>query len=292
MGSISVRRLTNKIFPVMENIKRDVLIFYRNSFVVCFLIGVFTPLELQAKANQPQPFYATYQVSAKGIPFKSVAHQTLKQGNNGDFHLEMKISNLFKKLQENSVFTAPVSQNSCDFTSKSYRHVRKGIGKNKKYNIHFDWAAADKNKPSGKATYEYKKGKSEVSIAQGVVDRLTEQLAIQCMVAKGETQFSIQILDKDKVKEHKFEVVGKETIETKNAAFETVKVARVRENSSRKTTFWLATKYNHTLVKMVQEKDGGDRFQLDLKTLEGDGWKLEDPDDVVEDNQWDGTEEP
>lgn len=244
------------------------------------------PNAAQAKPKSLKPFHATYRVYAKGVPFKSIAHHKLTQADDGRMKLEMKISSFFSKLEERAIFQ-PLED--CQFLAHEYRHVRKGLGKNKNYTIKFDWQELE-------ATFKQrKKDKQVYEISEGLIDRMTEQLAVQCLAAKGLEEFTIVIADKNRVKEHKFKVVGKETIETSNAAFETIKLSRVRENSSRTTTFWLATEHQYALVKMVQEKDGGDKFQLVLKTMEGDGWQAnsqKESDKEPDDNQWDGTEEP
>lgn len=234
----------------------------------------------------PRPFHATYKVFAKGVPFKATAHHKLTQNKDGQMKLEMKISSFFSKLEERAKFQA---LGNCQFQSDEYKHKRKGLGKNKDYVIQFDWKAAT-------ASYtKRRKDPQEFPIEAGLMDRLTQQLAVQCLAAQGREEFTIKIADKNRIKEHKFKVVGKETIETSNAAFETIKVSKVRDNSSRKTTFWLATEHDYALVKMVQEKDSGDRFELVLKTMDGENLNLNGQSKTnqeMDDNQWDGTEEP
>lgn len=207
-----------------------------------------------------EPYSLTYEVSASNVPFKSEAHQILKVLDSGEFHLSMSAKAMFTKVEEEARF---LWQQPCQAIPKHYAYTRKGIGRNKNKSVEFDWKkrhAAFKNRNSS--------GKHPIS--EGITDKLSEQLAIQCNIAAGKKAFTIDIFDDDSIRSHQFEVVGEELLD--NPFFgeiNTLKVMRVRENNDKRvTSFWIAPSLNYRLVRFLQQKESGDHYQLQLKAVE------------------------
>lgn len=73
--------------------------------------------------------------------------------------------------------------------------------------------------------------------------------------------------DKSSVKTYLFEYSGRETIKTPMGDIDTLKVSRVRENSSRKTHFWLSVEHNYIPFRVKQENDGEEVATLELTKL-------------------------
>ena len=75
------------------------------------------------------------------------------------------------------------------------------------------------------------------------------------------------VYDKNSVKTYLFEYSGRETIKTPIGDIDTLKVSRVRENSSRKTHFWLSVEHNYIPFRVKQENDGEEVATLELSKL-------------------------
>ena len=75
------------------------------------------------------------------------------------------------------------------------------------------------------------------------------------------------VYDKSSVKAYTFEHSGREIIQTSMGPIDTVKVSRVRKNSSRKTHFWLSVKHNFIPFRVEQEKEGKEVATLELDKL-------------------------
>ncbi|WP_190278391.1 DUF3108 domain-containing protein [Colwellia hornerae] len=75
------------------------------------------------------------------------------------------------------------------------------------------------------------------------------------------------VYDDNSVKSYIFEYSGIEKIKTPMGLVDTVKVSRVKTNSSRKTHFWLSVEHNFIPFRVEQEKEGKEVATLELKKL-------------------------
>ena len=81
------------------------------------------------------------------------------------------------------------------------------------------------------------------------------------------------VMEENHLKRYEFTVRGKQDTETLIGKFKTVKLDRVKDNTDRKTTFWLALEYDFLLVKFKQSEPG-DTFELLLKQAEINGSQI------------------
>ena len=77
-----------------------------------------------------------------------------------------------------------------------------------------------------------------------------------------------QVYDDAKIKDYLFVNQGTEVINSNVGELECVKVTRVRQNSTRKTTLWFSKKYNFVPVKVLQQKDGDEVATMILDSIE------------------------
>ncbi len=66
------------------------------------------------------------------------------------------------------------------------------------------------------------------------------------------------------MKEYVFEMADEESIDTALGTIDTIRLERKNEDSSKRTTLWLAPSLEYMLIRFVQEDDG-DSFSLALK---------------------------
>ena len=108
--------------------------------------------------------------------------------------------------------------------------------------------------------------KWEMDIPAGTLDKLVSQLGMMYALVRGETDITFNIADGGKLKEYRFKVIGKETLELPAGTFETVKVTRLREDKKRETFIWCAPELHFLPVRIWQrEKDDAD-YQSDLES--------------------------
>lgn len=80
---------------------------------------------------------------------------------------------------------------------------------------------------------------------------------------------TFQIVDGAEIDEHDYRIASYETIDTLMGELNTVKLERVRDpESSRSTEIWLASAYEFVLARLVQTESSGSRTELLLKSFE------------------------
>ena len=78
--------------------------------------------------------------------------------------------------------------------------------------------------------------------------------------------FSYPVISRGKLKQYDYRVVGNEVLETAIGPLATVKVERVVDaDSNSQFTAWLASDWEHLIVKLEQKKNG-DSHQLKLRS--------------------------
>jgi hypothetical protein len=75
------------------------------------------------------------------------------------------------------------------------------------------------------------------------------------------------VYDEGSVKTYSFEFLGREKIKTTMGTVDTIKVSRVKKNSSRKTHFWLSIEHHFIPFRVEQEKDGKEVATLEIEKL-------------------------
>jgi len=227
------------------------------------IISILSGLLLSCDIWALTPFSANYTADFK-MPFNGSAVRELKQ--NGDtWHFKFEASLMMVSISEKSSFKSKQNQ----LVSSNYSYVRSGMGKKGNKNISQTFIFGEKvNIKQGDNSFS-------LNITPQVLDKNTYQLALQQDLAAGKNEFSYEVLDVDKVETYNFKVVGTEEIKTKAGKFNAVKVARIREeNSKRQTILWFAPNLDFLLIKLEQIEKDGKSYQIVLKNGELDGRKI------------------
>ena len=103
------------------------------------------------------------------------------------------------------------------------------------------------------------------------VDPLSLNLAMGNKLASGATEFSLNVISENEVRQYSFKAEIAEELETALGCVKSVEVKRIRENSSRYSSGWYAQGLKFVPVKMIHGKQGGDEFELRIKQLIIDG---------------------
>ena len=226
---------------------------------ILYVLGLISWLELAAA--KPIPFRALYQANYKGLPINAVGVRELRETGSNKFLFSSSASTFFSSINEESLFSwderiIPIE----------YRYIRQGLGKDKNDLITFDWETSTANYSS-----------ENHIITHGVIDKLAYQLQLRQDLINVNTppwpKMSYSVMEGNHLKRYEFMIRGKQDTETLIGKFKTVKLDRIRDNTDRKTTFWLALEYDFLLIKFKQSEPG-DTFELLLKQAEINGRQI------------------
>lgn len=147
-------------------------------------------------------------------------------------------------------------------TSLQYRYSRSGGKKEQDTKINFDY----KNKVATDITDGKKK---ELTIGESTTDRQIIQILLMIDMLNNEDNLNYEVINKQELKPYNFKKSNTEKLKTEIGEFDTIKVVRKREGSSRETTLWLAEQLHYLPIRIKQTKDGSTKFEMDLIKLSG-----------------------
>lgn len=214
--------------------------------------------ETPAPVIAPALFHAVYKADYKGLPVRAEGARELTQLEDGSYVLTSKATSFLASVMEQSTFRLGANNR---LVPLEYRYQRKGIGKNRSAVLTFDW-------DSHQVLNNVQSVPWSMELPDGALDKLLYQLQIRMDLQRAHAagdpwpELSYELADGGKLKTYNFEVVGEEFIDTPVGRLNTVKVNRVRENSDRETSIWLAPDYDFLLVRLVQTE--GDKGGLEL----------------------------
>lgn len=202
-----------------------------------------------------KPYTIKYDVMHDGDKL-GTAKRTLEQLSNGQWQalMESDISYylLSDERRETSRFEIvdeiirPLHYQS--FADTSFRSDKTLIQK-------FDWNAMREQ-----GSYEGKKW--NMQLKKGLLDPLTEVLAVRENLMAQKPLQPIDISYRGQVRHHEFKVVGEETLKTKQGEIQTAKLQLVEKNGTRVTNFWFAIEHDMLLVQIQRIKDGEEEAKL------------------------------
>lgn len=210
--------------------------------------------------SEPGTYDARYQAKALGMTAKATRQQSLTSDQH--FLLENKLSLTILGANVGTVVESSEFRWVADtLEALHYRYSQTGI-RSTQESIDFDWG-------SGQANSSSDKGAWEVALSPGLLDKLSYnvRLGLDLQDSSEQTEFRYNILDKDEIKEQVYRVSAREVLNTPLGRLNTVKIERVRDdNSQRSTTVWLALDWDYLLVRLEQVSSSGTITELMLES--------------------------
>lgn len=217
-----------------------------------------------------RPYVAEYETRSRGLT--STTTRTLRRSDTGTavhtYHLGQEISvrllgaNLIS-VDESSHF----ARVDGSLVPGAYRYEQTGI-KRRDEHIRFDWEkrSAQVSTRDGEQTFRLESGTLDrLSLIAQI--RLDVQAAIQA--DSGQTDFHYPIMEDDGMAMHLYRLDGRETLETPIGRLETVRLERIREpDSSRTTTVWLAPEAGYVMARLLHTEEDDPDTELVLSSLE------------------------
>jgi hypothetical protein len=214
-----------------------------------------TATSLESTPESPISLYsANYSATFSGLKIEAV--QRLEEIEPGIYRESLTAKNFLGKIDEQSTFNLTDEQ---QLRPTEYSYIRSFFGSTKTEVQHFDW----KNN-----TVRYQKNDShqETALAAGQLDMITHRLQLRRDLNAGHTAFSYPVISRGKLKQYEYRVAGNEVLETAIGPLQTVRVERIGYAASdNQFTAWLASDWDHLIVKLEQKKNG-DSHQLELRS--------------------------
>lgn len=214
-----------------------------------------------AVSAEPAEFRAEYVAEYRGLPVKAKGIRELVKLEGNRYRLVSAARSIFAQVTETSDFEIGPGA----IRPVRYEYIRKGLGENKHELSEFDWE---------QQTMQF--GGETSVLEPGLLDKLSYQYKLRMDVAAAMTEADLtlplvyEIADEEKRKLYRFRISGTEVLPTPIGDLETVRVERMRADTERRTTFWLAVKHDFLLVRLEQlEADKGFELNLNAATLNG-----------------------
>lgn len=216
-------------------------------------------LPLTAQAAEPRPFSATYQTKY-GL-LSATGERQLEATPNGLWKMENHARVMMVDIAESSTFTLKNGK----VVSESYQFVNP-LNNDRSMSLTFNW-------PQNKVT-ETNQNKT-LPIKPGVFDKLSYQAQMQmdvCANPKGFPGENFTVVDRNRLKTYRVELVGQEALKTAAGTLNTIKLRQFRPDKpdGRDTLIWLAADWNCLLVRLDQH-EGDDIVSLTLVKASMDG---------------------
>ena len=213
-----------------------------------------------AGAEELRPYTATYNGIWRGM---TVAVSTLKLEQTGDtwtFNSRSEgrgigklASGVFPPLQVSVVRVSDQGVLPQSFKSS-------GGDAAKSIELKYDWQGH-------RVTGTYEKTKVDLPLTPQVQDDGSVQLDLMVELLAGRTPKSVQLIDKNSVREYEFTRGAEETISTALGEVRTVIFKSQKKYSPRITSFWCAPDRGYIPMKVQQKKGEDVQWTLEIQSL-------------------------
>jgi hypothetical protein len=214
-----------------------------------------------ARSEELKPYSATYNGIWHGM---TVAVSTLKLEQTGDtwtFSSRSEprgigkfASGVFPPLQVSVVRVTDQGVLPQSFKSS-------GGNSGKSIELKYDWE-------NHRVTGSYEGTPVDLPLKPGVQDDGSVQLALMVELLAGRTPPTVQLIDKNSVREYEFSRGGQETIKTPLGDVPTMVFKSQKKYSPRITRFWCAPDRGYVPMRVQQKKGDEVQWTLELQSLD------------------------
>ena len=213
-----------------------------------------------ASADELEPYTATYKGIWKGM---TVAVSTLRLEQTGDTWtfssrseprgIGKLASGVFPPLQVSVVQVTDQGVLPQSFKSS-------GGDSAKRIELNYDWQAH-------KVTGTYEGTRVDLPLTAQVQDDGSVQLSLMVELLAGRTPPTVQLIDKNSVRQYDFTRGGEETLKTALGDVPTVIFRSQKKHSPRITSFWCAPDRGYVPMRVQQKKDDDVQWTLEIESL-------------------------
>ena len=240
--------------------------------ILIVLSTLFWAVTAAFAADQPMaplPYAASYEARAMGM--RTSAYRTLELADNNRFRLNhgLSVTALGANLITVNESTEFVWQ-AQGAVPLQYHYQQSGV-RRRDEQVAFDWQelTAAMNRDGREQTQTLESGMQDnLSFSA----QMSSDLLNQPDLRTTDTLLTYQILDARRLEYHEYRVAGEERISTAAGELDTLKLERVRDSDSgRSTVIWLSTQHQFILAKLLQVESNGSEMELTLESIEWTG---------------------
>lgn len=206
-----------------------------------------------------QPHSASYEAHiSHGLSLSGKAHRELIKQQDGSWSYRFHVDTTPAEITERSIFELVDRQ----IQPKSYDYLLSGfLIKDRHQSVVFD-------QKNGTLNEHYKKKQWSLDSLPDTLDRLNYQLQLQLDVGVGKPDLVYRVIHKGKFREYRFQVLGREPIDTKLGTKEAIVVEKVRDGEKqRETKLWFDQSPPFPLLKMIQTEPDGEYYEINITGL-------------------------
>lgn len=227
-------------------------------------VVLFCSTPAQAAVDLDQPFTIAYKLSRWGLTLGEAQFSLADLGNDCHLYRGVAIPRGLAALLVGRVYG---QSRYCVVDGliqpQRFEYIEAGDPKDN-YALDFDWRAG---------TVRLANGESR-PLPRRSYDQLSLQLGIRRMIMqrggnRPELPLALTVVEDDRIRDYRFQVVGRERLETPLGAFDTLRVERT-DHSSKKLRFWLAPGLSYMPVRIELQEDDTAAFLLTLETWSGE----------------------
>ncbi len=141
-----------------------------------------------------------------------------------------------------------------------YFYRESGRDRNREMELIYDWEK--------RIAVDRKSGK-RWQLPSDAQDQTSIQFAIMEALRRGEKEFHFSLLDGERIRFHRYRVMGKEILDTELGRVEVIEVKEIREPGKRHSVFWCAPRYAYLPMRVEQRKRGSIPLVTVIEELKG-----------------------
>ena len=217
-------------------------------------------------AQPPAPYEAEYNVYRNG---KRIGRASITLETTGDGVFRYSRHSKGEKglaafLNTSETETAEFEADNGSYRPKNYYSRLKVAGRKRGWEAQFDWQES-------RITGNTRDAQFDLATEPGLLDPVSLQFALIDALAEDHRPLEFRVLDGAKIEERKFTAAPAAGIKTALGCTDSIKVDRVRVNSTRYTTSWHAVAAAYIPVRLDHGKHGDKTNSLRLERLSIDG---------------------
>lgn len=199
------------------------------------------------------PYEAEYSARYSGFPIKA-AHSLRRSGEGYELRIEAR--NFLGKITEEEQFHL---DERGAIIPDNYRHDRSIMRNTRKESMAVDHA--------GMTVHSSRKGEeTRLDFEAGQLGPLSHQLELARDLQEGAEELTYAVIIRGGIRDYRYQRLGEENMDTALGTLRVIKLERVRDNSDRETTLWLAPELNYQPVLLRQNEDGS-TYELTLQSF-------------------------
>ncbi|MGB5178776.1 MAG: DUF3108 domain-containing protein [Gammaproteobacteria bacterium] len=111
-----------------------------------------------------------------------------------------------------------------------------------------------------------------MDIPPGTHDKLATQLGMMIALGEGKEDVTFTVADGGTLKEYRYHVIGKETLDLPAGTFRTVKVAKLRKDIDQETIIWFAPALHYLPVRIWRRDSDDEEYLSELEDFSRSLW--------------------